>query len=545
MKRKTLNIKSLISVVIIVMLLFSTVCFASPDFNKDETVYGMLDEKGSVEELKVVNRIFDIKSKEIKDNGEYIKLTAMCNAGLKELTKKYVVWEVEDKNVDTLYYQGVIKRQLPININIKYYLNDKEIKPNELAGKEGKVKVSISIKDNPKCSKKHKGIYMTQVLASVNLDDTELVSAKGSTKTIVGNKMSLAFVVLPEDNEVIDIIVNTDKFEMESLDFVLIKYENSMPKKFGEYLNGLSSFTDGFEELNGGVKSLYNGNGLLKKGTNQLYKGIDEMAKNYKYMSSGLKDAFSGISKLVKGLNELAKSIKPVNSGFKEIKSSLSLLVQGNKSFELALEAIVTDKTIKEMAQQLVNSEDPQVKLFAQAVLMQQEGFNGLYEGIKQENEGLQKCSDSVSVLVDAQSMIADNIKQVDEGFTKIDTEAKPLTAGSESFAEALVKVADSAKLLDEKVGDMNTGLGELSKGHQEMLDGIKKLSTEIESITNSKEKDIYSFVNDVEKVNSVQFYIKAKPIVCEVVEEKNIEIQEEESSWYDNVIDRFVNLFN
>ena len=51
-----------------------------------------------------------------------------------------------DTKADRFYYQGnLISKELPWNIDIKYYLNDKELAADALAGKSGKLKIAVSI----------------------------------------------------------------------------------------------------------------------------------------------------------------------------------------------------------------------------------------------------------------------------------------------------------------------------------------------------------------------------------------------------------------
>ena len=55
-----------------------------------------------------------------------------------------------DNSGDELYYQGIMKSntEMPWNIKVKYKLDGKEYKAQDLAGKSGKLEITISIKKN-------------------------------------------------------------------------------------------------------------------------------------------------------------------------------------------------------------------------------------------------------------------------------------------------------------------------------------------------------------------------------------------------------------
>ena len=45
-----------------------------------------------------------------------------------------VTWNTDSSDI---YYQGTSNKELPVDMKIKYYLDDQEITPDELAGKSG------------------------------------------------------------------------------------------------------------------------------------------------------------------------------------------------------------------------------------------------------------------------------------------------------------------------------------------------------------------------------------------------------------------------
>ena len=55
-----------------------------------------------------------------------------------------IAWNMDSTD---LYYKGESQKDLPVDISIRYYLDGAEIEPSDLAGKSGKVKIEIQMKN--------------------------------------------------------------------------------------------------------------------------------------------------------------------------------------------------------------------------------------------------------------------------------------------------------------------------------------------------------------------------------------------------------------
>lgn len=56
-----------------------------------------------------------------------------------------IIWQAESSDV---YYEGKSDKELPVSISIRYFLDEQEITPEELAGKSGNFRMEITIKNN-------------------------------------------------------------------------------------------------------------------------------------------------------------------------------------------------------------------------------------------------------------------------------------------------------------------------------------------------------------------------------------------------------------
>ena len=114
--------------------------------DKTETVYVDANADGSVKKITVKDWLRRNGDGEIIDfsNLKDIKNTE----GDEEYTQNAdgtITWE--DKGED-ISYEGTSNQQLPVTTKVTYYLDGKEIKPEDLAGKSGKVKIRFDYTNN-------------------------------------------------------------------------------------------------------------------------------------------------------------------------------------------------------------------------------------------------------------------------------------------------------------------------------------------------------------------------------------------------------------
>ena len=134
--------------------------------SKEETVYVMADQSGDAGKI--------IVSEWLKNTGElslvkdYTELKEIENVKGDEPFKEKNgkgTWKAEGKDI---YYQGKIKKELPIEMKVSYSLNGKAVTAKELAGKSGEVKIRFDYTNNQKLH----GVYVPfVVLTGMSLDN--------------------------------------------------------------------------------------------------------------------------------------------------------------------------------------------------------------------------------------------------------------------------------------------------------------------------------------------------------------------------------------
>ena len=148
------------SLVLASSLLMTNVAYAQEaNIRKNETIYvtkeadKIKDKTGSI----WINSDNNIK---IKDKTSLKEIKNLKNDKKVELENGYINWNEDSKDI---YYQGKTNEDLPVDINVKYILNGKEMTFDKLKGKSGHLKIQIEavnkIKTKEKINGKESEIY--------------------------------------------------------------------------------------------------------------------------------------------------------------------------------------------------------------------------------------------------------------------------------------------------------------------------------------------------------------------------------------------------
>ena len=310
--------KRIISVLLVALLIIGVMPFsafaASENTPKEEVVYINLNADGSVKEINVVN-IFDLdKNGQIIDYGKYESLRNMT-------TTDKIGYSGETITIDAkagkLYYEGKLDSNvMPWNIAIRYYMDGKEYKASDIAGKSGNLKITMKITENANCIGNFFEGYALQ--ASVTLDTKKCsnIHADGATVANVGSDKQLTYTILPNKGADIEITANVTDFEMSGIAINGLKLNlaididdaeiqskideiigavNDLDEGAGDLKNGAEDLYDGTKLLNDKVGELYTGVSALNGGAVELYNGLTAITSKNKELLDGAYEAFKGL----------------------------------------------------------------------------------------------------------------------------------------------------------------------------------------------------------------------------------------------------------
>ena len=341
--------------------------------NKNEMVYVVAKNDGSAEKTIVTEWLSN--PSELKEIIDFSDLKDIENLkgdeGFSVDEDGKLVWKAGGKDI---YYRGTLDKELPVDVHITYTLDGKEISPDELAGKSGKLTMTFEYTNNMKKEVKigdeKTDIYMPFAVISGAVFDNEKVSeltVEGGKAVNDGERTLVVGLALPGLSESLGIdranhdllgdidipekIVISANVKDFSLMTTLTLVDNSIFKELGlsdgkTDLSGISGLMDqmlgafekivsGSEELAGGAKELDTGAKALKDGMDSLKDGLGalsdgaaQLADGSAKVDNGAAQLQSGAGKLKGGIDTLSSGIGQLSDGAAQLDGGISLLAE-------------------------------------------------------------------------------------------------------------------------------------------------------------------------------------------------------------------------
>ena len=327
---------------------FSSISLAATKSSeKEEVIYANLTSSGDIEKIYAVN-IFE--DKDIVDYGVYETVKNMNTMDkINYSNGKITIQNSEDK----LYYQGIMKQntEMPWTIKVRYKLDGVEYAPSELAGKSGKLEISISIKENKNCKKNFFENYALQTVVQLDTNLCENIKSDEATMANVGGLKQLTYTILPGNEKDIKITSDVTDFEMSEIQVNGINLNlgldkdsidtSSLTGELDKLKDAVNDLDDGANELNDGAKKLDDGAVTLTDGIKTIQDGLDQLNSKSSSLTSGSSEVLSALKTIQSSLNNVStssKDLKQLSSASTSIKSGIDSLVKGLKTVDSSID---------------------------------------------------------------------------------------------------------------------------------------------------------------------------------------------------------------
>lgn len=299
-----------LAMVLIFMLIPMPIVAAQENTPKEEVVYVNLNHDGSVKEIYVVN-IFELDSDGmIVDYGRYESLRNMTSTV--EIGYSDPVVTIDAK-AGKLYYEGKLKSNvIPWNISIHYYMDGIEYGAEEIVGKSGNLKITMSITENEECTGNFFEGYALQASLTLNTQKCKNIIADKATVANVGRNKQLTYTILPNKGADIEITATVSDFELNSISLNGVKLklnieidDTDIQETIDKMIGAVKNLDDGADKLNNGADELYGGTTTLKDKMGQLYAGVGELTNGSVSLADGLSQIASQNEQLLNGAWEI------------------------------------------------------------------------------------------------------------------------------------------------------------------------------------------------------------------------------------------------
>ena len=336
----------------------------SKNVEKNETVYVLSGADGSVRKIIVSDWLKNMASaQDITDASSLLDIENVKGDESYTVGGDSIVWNADGQDI---YYRGSSSEELPVGIKISYMLYGKEISPESLAGKSGKVTIRFdytnSAYEMKKINGKEEKIYVPfAMLTGIILDDDIFRNVEVTNGKLINDGMrsvvaGAAFPGLQESlgldkndleiPEYIEITADVTDFKMGMTATIatneIFSEINTDKLDFdGEISDSISELTKAMTKLEDGSSALYDGlcellekSDDLVKGADQLTDGSKKLADGTKSLSNGASELKSGAEQLNNGLQTIVKNNDSLNGGAKQVFDTL--LATANSQIDMA-----------------------------------------------------------------------------------------------------------------------------------------------------------------------------------------------------------------
>lgn len=397
---------------------------------KQETVYVKTNACGGVDSVVVSDWLKNSSnSGELMDESELKDIKNVKGSQQFEKNGDQMVWNASGEDI---YYQGTTDKDLPVDVQISYQLDGREISPKELAGKSGHVKIKMNYENHDKNqveingeketiytpfavmsgmmldAEKFSNVTVTNgtVISDGNKDIVVGMAFPGLVDSLNGTKVSDAALLTKIEDEIripseVSVEADAKDFElgmtltMVSSDVMgALGLENVDTEKMQmpdlrasmeEFKNAGTRLVEGSGQLRTGAGALSNGAGELAKGSGELYDGVIKYTGGVGELSNGAQKLHDGAGRLDDGIGTLKNGIDEVDAGAGALSDGIGSAAQGADQ-------------VKNGVSQINN------------------GATGLKDGAAQVSEGLKGLQSQVSSL----SQLKDGLGQAASGAGQI-----------------------------------------------------------------------------------------------------------------------------
>lgn len=494
-KKEGKNMKNLKTVASVLTISALSLMPFSVNASKTESIYTNMDYTGTIKKTTVSNHLENDSDGEIKDNSI---LTNIINVNGSEdftLDNNIVTWYAKGKDI---FYTGTTKKEQPLNIVTKYYLNGKVTKATDMIGKSGNVKIEISLLNNSLLRTNNTFTpYVVALGAMIDSDTNTDIEVTNGKVTHTGTRNVLLAISAPGLYEYTDInefkslnkvtiTYNTTDFEINDIYMVaspkvLSELDLGIFDKLDSITSSISTLGEKMDELEAGTKDLANGTSTLLTNSSIFNEKLATAA-------SSLEKIANGTIKLVDGVDEMLTTLTDAKTMMedKDIDGSLANL----KVLQAKNEATITKLTnprvetaykVKKMSPTETETEmiarikknNPNLTVAEEQELKNVKSTYELKLLLVANNDAVKEMItnlEDLNTLLDTLTTKLEEVKEMQEKVTLLNTSLNELSVG-------LNKLAQVSTQINKGVSSLNTGATKISLGTKALNEqGIKTL---------------------------------------------------------------------
>ena len=441
--------------------------FSEKEIGKEETVYVLADSTGKERKVIVSDHLINDENKDTIEDASTLK--DIENVKGDETFKQdgsKLTWQADGNDI---YYQGTSTKEAPVSQTITYSLDGKEVKPEELAGKSGKVTIRFDYTNNEtvktKIGGKEEEIYVPfAAISGMVLDDSfsnvkvtnGKVISDGKNNIVVGYalpglKESLDVDDSDFDGDVsipdyVEVTADVENFSLSTTMTVVMNATNFISKDgdadLSEVDDMLDTLTDATDQLKDGSGELADGVDTLKSKMGEFKDGVGTLKNGIKDYTDGASTLSTGIGTLKSGVDTLAGSVPTLISGVGTLKDGSASAAKGASSLK--------------------------------------DGAGTLKKGAKDVSTGANTLSKGASDLSTGANTLSTGVNDLSTGADTLSTGASDLSTGADTLAAGASSLNTGVQTLAKGVKDLNTAV---NGGETTLAGGASAVSAGVDTL--------------------------------------------------------------
>ena len=441
--------------------------FSEKEIGKEETVYVLADSTGKERKVIVSDHLINDGNKDtIEDASDLKDIENVKGDETFKQSGNKLTWQADGNDI---YYQGTSTKEAPVSQTITYSLDGKEVKPEDLAGKSGKVMIRFDYTNNEtvktKIAGKEEEIYVPfAAVSGMVLDDSfsnvkvtnGKVISDGKNNIVVGYalpglKESLDVDDSDFDGDVsipdyVEVTADVENFSLSTTMTVVMNATNFISKDgdadLSEVDDMLDTLTDATDQLKDGSGELADGVDTLKSKMGEFKDGVGTLKNGIKDYTDGASTLSTGIGTLKSGVDTLAGSVPTLISGVGTLKDGSASAAKGASSLK--------------------------------------DGAGTLKKGAKDVSTGANTLSKGASDLSTGANTLSTGVNDLSTGADTLSTGASDLSTGADTLAAGASSLNTGVQTLAKGVKDLNTAV---NGGETTLAGGASAVSAGVDTL--------------------------------------------------------------
>ena len=449
------------------------------EIGKEETVYVIADNTGKEQKIIVSDHLINNDDKDTLEDASTLKDIENVK-GDETFTQSgnKVTWQADGNDI---FYQGTSESELPVTQKLTYYLDGKEVTPEELAGKSGEVTIRFDYTNNQKVTAKIDG-----------KDEDIYVPFMAVSGMILGDEFS-------------DIEVENGKVISDGSNNVVVGY--ALPGLKGS----LTSSAD--------VQNLINGAALASVAAQHPTETIaeiqtnhaDEIAEAQQTVAAQLDTTITtqlggAADSLATGVADTAKQVAQATAGEAAVTGAktaagdaavLGAKAAAGDAAVLGAKAAAGDAAVLGAKAAAGDAAVLGAKAAAgtAAVSAAEQTKSTMAASIEQQSSGGYSLVTGARALANGTQSLADAVPALTSGVAQLKNGSAELVSNNQ-------KLNDGVNALSDGTDAVIDGVDQLSDGAHQLADGIVTFNEEgIEKILNSYHGDIEPLMDRIQAV--------------------------------------------